>query len=74
MQKKTLFTIVILCSVFSFIYLEFFTKYNSNLNFSSQIESKTEIILEKNKNNFDNKSFIKLVVNNIINVIVIKSR
>jgi hypothetical protein len=69
--KKATIGFIFLCSFASYIYLQIYNSNHGENDFTTKIEGKTEKIFEKNKNNFDQNSVIKIVTKNIINVIII---
>ncbi len=73
-QKKASLILIILCSFTSFIYLQMYNANYCKNDFKTKIDENREIILQKNKNNFDQNSLIKIVTKNIINVIIINGK
>ena len=73
LQRQTiLFTLLVMFSFSCFLYLLLAYRNSKNVSLGENIYVETENILENSEKKFDHFSLAKVVLQNIINVIIIK--
>lgn len=71
-SRRILFTLLFLTSMASFLYLQL--GYDTNQKFADAEKKiiNSEKFLEKSEKNFHDFSLAKIIINNIVNVVIIK--